>query len=313
MKPLVIVGGPTATGKSAAAIALAKKIDGEVISADSVQIYRGLDIGSAKITEEEMQGVPHHLIDALEPEEPFNITVFQRMAKEAIDAIHESGRIPILCGGTGFYIQSVLYDIVFSEEETDLSYRAELEKKAESEEGRRELYEELRRIDPDSCEAIHENNSKRVIRALTFFKETGTPISRHNAEQRLRKPAYDCCFFVLTDERAALYRRIDARVDKMFEQGLVEEVRALMQRGVPRNATSMQGLGYKETWAYLAGECSLEEAVYEIKRDTRHFAKRQITWFKREPDAIWLDRGSFADPESGILEAMLAETERIKK
>ena len=296
MDKLVIIAGPTATGKSDAAVALSKAIGGEVISADSVQVYKGLDIGSAKIKAEEMQGVTHHLIDVLEPEEPFNITIFQKMAKEAMKGIYERGHIPVICGGTGFYIQSVLYDIEFTEEETDMSYRSELEKKTAG-----ELYDMLKAVDPVSCESIHENNIKRVIRALEFFHETGYPISAHNAQQRGHKAAYDARFFVLTDDRAALYERIDARVDKMIEAGLVEEVRALRERGVPRMSTAMQGLGYKEIYAYLAGECSLEEAVYTIKRDSRHFAKRQVTWFKREADAIWIDRSCFKDPAADIV------------
>ena len=300
MDKLVIIAGPTATGKSDAAVALSKAIGGEVISADSVQVYKGLDIGSAKIKAEEMQGITHHLIDVLEPEEPFNITIFQKMAKEAMKGIYERGHIPVICGGTGFYIQSVLYDIEFTEEETDMSYRSELEKKTTG-----ELYDMLKAVDPASCESIHENNIKRVIRALEFYHETGYPISAHNAQQRARKAAYDARFFVLTDDRAALYERIDARVDKMIEAGLVEEVRALRERGVPRMSTAMQGLGYKEIYAYLEGECSLEEAIYTIKRDSRHFAKRQVTWFKREADAIWIDRSCFKDPAAGIVANML--------
>lgn len=301
MNKLVIIAGPTATGKSDAAVALSKVIGGEVISADSVQVYKGLNIGSAKITTEEMQGVPHHLIDVLEPEELFNITIFQQMAKEAMIGIYERGHIPVICGGTGFYIQSVLYDIEFTSEDTDMSYRRELEKKDPA-----ELYEMLKAVDPASCESIHENNVKRVIRALEFFHETGYPISTHNAEQRSREAAYDARFFVLTDERAKLYERIDARVDKMVAAGLVDEVRALKDRGVPRMSTAMQGLGYKEIYDYLAGECSLDEAIYTIKRDSRHFAKRQVTWFKREPDAIWVDRSKFADPANEIVDYMLS-------
>ncbi len=302
MDKLIIIAGPTATGKSDAAVALSKAIGGEVISADSVQVYKGLDIGSAKITKEEMQGIPHHLIDVLEPEEPFNITIFQHMAKEAMKGIYERGHIPVICGGTGFYIQSVLYDIEFTAEDTDMSYRHELEKKSTE-----ELYAMLKEVDPDSCETIHANNIKRVIRALEFYHETGYPISAHNAEQRSRKPAYDAHFFVLTDDRAKLYERIDARVDKMIAAGLVDEVRALKERGVPRMSTAMQGLGYKEIYDHLAGECSLDEAIYKIKRDSRHFAKRQITWFKREPDAIWIDRSIFTDPSREIVEFMLSQ------
>ncbi len=300
-QPLIIIAGPTATGKSAAAVSVAKKIGGEVISADSMQVYRGMDIGSAKITEEEMQGVPHHLIDVLDPTEDFNVTIFQKMAKEAIQDIYERGHIPIICGGTGFYIQSVLYDIDFTEEETDLTYRHELEQIA-AEQGTAILYERLKAVDPDSCESIHENNVKRVIRALEYFHETGEPISKHNAEQRAKEEAYDAKFFVITDERASMYARIDRRVDKMVEAGLVEEVQKLKEKGIPRTAVSMQGLGYKEIYDYLNGDCTLEEAIYTIKRDTRHFAKRQLTWFKREPSVIWIDRSVCTDPAEKMLE-----------
>ena len=303
VKELIIIAGPTATGKSDLAVALAKEIGGEVISADSVQVYRGLDIGSAKLTPEEMQGIPHHLIDVLDPEEPFNITIFQKMAKDAIHEIRSRGHVPILCGGTGFYIQSVLYDIEFSEEAGG-PYREELEKAAAEGRGE-ELYEQLRAVDPASCEKIHPNNIKRVIRALEYYHETGRPISEHNEEQRAREAAYDAAFFVLNDERARLYERIDRRVDRMIEAGLVEEVRRLKAAGVPRHTTSMQGLGYKEIYAYLEGECSLEEAIDAIKRGSRHFAKRQLTWFHREEDTVWFDIGRYKDPCREICEEIL--------
>ena len=286
MQKIYIIAGPTASGKSAAAVRLAKKIGGEVISADSMQVYRGMNIGTAKVTAEEMQGIPHHLIDIMEPTEEFNIHIFQKLCKKAIREISERGRIPIICGGTGFYIQSVLYDIDFTEEDTDMSYRRELEG-LYKEKGGEILFEMLKAVDPASCEAIHPNNIKRVIRALEYHKETGGRISEHNEEQRRKKAAYDAGFYILYDERPLMYERIDRRVERMIEDGLVDEVRRLREY-VPRNAVSMQGLGYKEIYAYLEGECSLEEAVYILKRDTRHFAKRQITWFKREKDTCWI-------------------------
>ncbi|MCR5128516.1 MAG: tRNA (adenosine(37)-N6)-dimethylallyltransferase MiaA [Lachnospiraceae bacterium] len=300
-KPLIVIAGPTATGKSAAAVKVAKAIGGEVISADSMQVYRGMDIGSAKVTAEETEGVPHHLIDVLDPTEDFNVTIFQRMAKEAMQGIYERGHIPIICGGTGFYIQSVLYDIDFTSEDTDYAYRHSLEKLAE-EKGTAVLYDMLKEVDPASCESIHENNVKRVIRALEYYHETGQPISTHNAEQREKEEAYDALFFVITDERPAMYARIDKRVDQMVEAGLVEEVQHLKDMGIPRMAVSMQGLGYKEIYDYLNGDCTLDEAVYTIKRDTRHFAKRQLTWFKREPSVIWIDRSIYKDPAERMLE-----------
>ncbi|MBR5419746.1 MAG: tRNA (adenosine(37)-N6)-dimethylallyltransferase MiaA [Lachnospiraceae bacterium] len=301
-RKLIIIAGPTATGKSAAAVELAKRIGGEVISADSMQVYRGMDIGSAKVTKEEMQGVPHHLIDVLEPEEAFNITLFQKMATDAAEEIYSRGHVPIICGGTGFYIQSVLYGIEFTREETDLAYRAGLEELPAD-----KLYEMLKAVDPASCEAIHANNRKRVIRALEFYHETGQPISAHNAQERAREAAFDARFFVLTDERSVLYERIDARVDRMVEAGLVDEVKRLKERGIARTAVSMQGLGYKEIYDYLSGEYSLEEAVKRIKQGSRHYAKRQLTWFKRERDTIWLDRSTFKDAEREIVDRMEEE------
>ena len=298
-KPLVIITGPTAVGKSALAVALAKRIGGEVISADSMQVYRGMDIGSAKITPEEMEGVPHHLLDILEPEEAFSAARFKELADQAIREVYGRGNIPIIAGGTGFYIQTVLYDIRFSENETDPAYREELEAAAaEGPEGIRRLYERLREVDPLSAERIHQNNVKRVIRALEFYHLTGQPISSHNDEQAQQASPYHFAYFVLTDDRAAIYDRIDRRVDIMMSAGLEEEVRKLYNRGCTRDMVSMQGLGYKEMLAYLNGECSLAEAVYLIKRDSRHFAKRQLTWFRRERDVQWLDRRAFTGEEA---------------
>ena len=295
-RPLIILTGPTAVGKTKASIGLAKAIGGEIISADSMQVYKGMDIGSAKITPEEMQGVPHYLVDVLEPDEDFNVAVFQKMAKDAMNKIYENGHIPIIVGGTGFYIQALLYDIDFTECEEDDSYRKELEKFA-GEKGAEALHEILREKDPASAEKIHANNVKRVIRALEFYHQTGKKISEHNEEESQKESAYNSLYFVLNDERNKLYDRIDKRVDSMVKEGLVEEVSLLHGRGYTRNMTSMQGLGYKEILAYLDGECTLEEAVYLIKRDTRHFAKRQLTWFRREREVIWLQKNEMDDEE----------------
>lgn len=304
-RPLVILTGPTAVGKTALSISLAKTIGGEIISADSMQVYRRMDIGTAKIKKEETEGVPHHLIDVLEPEEPFDIVRFQTMAKKEMDDIYERGHIPVLVGGTGFYIQSVLYDIDFLEHQEESPYRKELEEQAKTPEGAAALYERLGRIDPESAKLIHANNLKRVIRAIEFYEENHAPISAHNESQRRRQAPYTFCYFVLNDEREKLYARIDARVDQMMEDGLLREVEGLRASGCTRGMVSMQGLGYKELFDYLDGQISFDEAVYRIKRDTRHFAKRQITWFKRERDVIWLDRGTFAS-EDMILSEMLA-------
>ena len=307
--PLIILTGPTGVGKTALSIALAKRLNGEIISADSMQVYRRMDIGSAKIRAEEAGGVPHHMIDILEPTESFNITMFQEYAKRYIDEIMLRGRLPILVGGTGFYIQSVLYDIAFTKEEDGGAYRKELEALC-AQKGEAYLHDMLRKVDSASADAIHKNNSKRVIRALEYYRLTGQKISEHNSKQRERESAYNACYFVLNDERETLYRQIDARVDQMLEDGLVEEVKALRQAGCGRNMVSMQGLGYKEILDYLEGEISLERAVYLIKRDTRHFAKRQLTWFRRERGVIWVDKREFGYDNDKILTYM---TEQIEK
>lgn len=302
-KKLVILTGPTAVGKSALAIALAKEIGGEIISADSMQVYRHMDIGSAKIRPEEMEGVPHHLIDVLEPTQEFNVVIFQKLAKAAIDEIRSRGHIPILAGGTGFYIQAVLYDIDFTHNDEDSSLRARLEAIARTQ-GNEALYERLKQIDPESCETIHANNVKRVIRAIEFYQKTGKKISQHNREQHENISPYRFAYFVLNDDRAKLYAKIDRRVDEMIAQGLVAEVEKLKAMGCTRELVSMQGLGYKEILDYLNGAHSLEEAVCLIKRDTRHFAKRQLTWFRREREVIWVDKQEFDYDSQRILDFM---------
>ena len=304
--PLVIITGPTAVGKTALSVKLAKQLNGEIISADSMQVYRYMDIGSAKVTREEMDGVPHHLIDVLDPREEFNVVTFQRMAREALQGIYARGHLPIIAGGTGFYIQALLYDIDFTETDEDTSFRKELEEKAETE-GSGVLHRMLAEVDPESAAAIHANNVKRVIRALEFYKQTGTRISAHNERERQKKSPYRFFYYVLTTDRPVLYERIDRRVDLMMEQGLVEEVRQLKEMGCTRELVSMQGLGYKEILSYLDGEASLEEAVYILKRDTRHFAKRQLTWFKRERDVRWLNLPEFDNDREQVLAHIINE------
>lgn len=303
-KPLVILTGPTAVGKTALSIKLASEIGGEIISADSMQVYRQMDIGSAKIKPEEMGGIPHHMIDILEPEEEFNVCLFEKLALEAMEQIYERGHIPVVVGGTGFYIQALLYQIDFTEEETDTAYRDKLWQLGE-EKGNHYLHELLRKVDPKSAEEIHENNRKRVIRALEFYENCGKPISTHNKEQRQKTSAYNSCYFVLTDDRKKLYERIESRVDQMLSKGLVDEVRTLKERGCNASMVSMQGLGYKEILEYLDGRCSLLEAVEKIKKETRHFAKRQLTWFRREKDVIWLDKQAFTYDEDAVLSCIL--------
>ena len=305
-KPLIVLTGPTAVGKTKLSIALAKAVNGEIISADSMQVYRHMDIGSAKITPEEMDGVPHYLVDVLEPTEDFNIVLFQQMAKDAMDKIYDKGRIPILVGGTGFYIQSVTRDIDFTSSDQDEHYRRELEELAEQK-GPAFLHDMLAKVDPKSAEDIHENNVKRVIRALEFYKQNGTRISEHNEEQKEHTSPYALAYFVLNAPRPLLYERIDTRVDEMLKNGLTEEVKKLREMGCHRGMVSMQGLGYKEILDYLDGNCTLEEAIYTIKRDTRHFAKRQLTWFKRERDVIWINKQSFGYDAEQILDEMLSK------
>lgn len=306
-KPLVILTGPTAVGKTALSIQLAHAMNGEMISADSMQVYKYMDIGTAKITVQEMEGISHYLIDVLDPKENFNVVIFQEMAKKALQDIYIKGKIPIVVGGTGFYIQSLLYDISFEETNTS-DYRKELTDYYKKY-GAHALHERLRNIDPVSYKEIHENNVKRVLRALEFYYETGYPISKHNIEQREKDSPYNFEYFVLNDERALLYERIEKRIDIMIEQGLVEEVQKLLDYGCTSDMVSMQGLGYKEIIPYLNGKYSLEDAIYILKRDTRHFAKRQLTWFRREKEVTWIDKNTFASEEQ-MLSFML---ERLKQ
>lgn len=303
-KPLIVLTGPTAVGKTKLSISLAKAVGGEIISADSMQIYKYMDIGSAKIKPEEMQGVPHYLVDELMPDEEFHIVRFQQMAKAAMEKIYSHGHIPILVGGTGFYIQAVTRDIDFTEAIQEDGYRKELEALAE-ERGPEYLHQMLREVDPKSAQEIHANNVKRVIRALEFYHQNKTPISNHNEEQKERKSPYNLAYFVLNAPRELLYERIDRRVDEMLAGGLLKEVEELKTMGYHRGMVSMQGLGYKEILAYLDGEYPLEEAVRILKRDTRHFAKRQLTWFRREPEVTWVNKDEFGYEDEKILEYML--------
>jgi len=304
MKPMIILTGPTAVGKTALSIALAKAAGGEIVSADSMQVYRHMDIGSAKITREQMQGIPHHMIDILEPWEDFNVAVFQEKCRQCLPGIYERGHIPIVTGGTGFYIQALLRDIDFTENDGNTEYRASLEALA-AERGAEYLHGMLKEKDPVSAGTIHANNVKRTIRALEYFYLTGEPISLHNERERRKPPAYRSCYFVLNDRRERLYARIEQRVDEMLSQGLVEEVAHLRALGCHRGMVSMQGLGYKEILAYLEGETTLEQAAEILKRDTRHFAKRQLTWFRREKDVIWVEKEGFGYDEDRILDYLL--------
>ena len=296
-KPLIILTGPTAVGKTELSISLAKMVQGSIISADSMQVYRHMDIGSAKIKPEEMGGIPHYLVDILEPWEEFHVVRFQEYARACMEEIYAQGRIPILVGGTGFYINALLYDNDFTETENDTTFREECYTLAR-EKGPEALYEKLKQTDPEYAAEIHANNVKRVTRALEYHYLTGKKLSAHNAAQKRKESPYNAAVFLLTMERERLYRRIEERVDSMLSQGLAEEVRGLLERGYHPELVSMQGIGYKELVPYCKGECTLEEAVVQLKTNTRRFAKRQLTWFRRQIDGLWLDMDR---EDSGIM------------
>ena len=311
-KKLIIIAGPTACGKTDSSIYLAKKINGEIISADSMQVYKYMDIGTAKIKKDEMQGVKHYLIDEFLPDEDFSIAKFKDLATKYIDEIYSKEKIPILVGGTGFYINSVIYNNDFTKTEKDNTFRNELEKEAK-EKGNIYLHNKLFEIDEVSAKKIHPNNIKKVIRAIEFFNQTGKKISEHNEEEKQKEKAYDTSFFILNMPREKLHERINLRVDLMVKNGLLKEVSYLLEKGYKKELVSMQGIGYKEIISYLEGEISFEEAIYIIKRDTRHFAKRQLTWFKNQAkDAIWLDTSKFENTES-LANKMIENLQQEKK
>ncbi|MGI5968309.1 MAG: tRNA (adenosine(37)-N6)-dimethylallyltransferase MiaA [Lachnospiraceae bacterium] len=290
-KPLVIITGPTAAGKTGLSVKLAKKINGEIISADSMQVYTGMDIGTAKISKEEMCGIPHHMIDIMEPAEEFNVALFKKHAVSYINEITARGHIPIIVGGTGFYIRSVLYDTEFTSCDTDYELRQKLFDYAK-ENGNDALHAKLLEVDPVSAEAIHANNVKRVVRAIEYHTLTGECISEHNTRESMKSSPYNFAYFVINMDRKELYDRIDRRVDIMINNGLVDEVKELTKKGLTKDMVSMKGLGYKEIIEYFEGALTLDESIELIKKETRHFAKRQLTWFRREKDVIWLDKSS---------------------
>ncbi len=304
-KKIIILTGPTAVGKTDLSIQLAKAVNAKIISADSMQVYKYMDIGTAKVTKEEMQGVKHFLIDELDPKDDFNVVKFKQMAENAMNEIYECGSIPLVVGGTGFYIQALLYDVDFVEEDDkDNKLRDEYYKIAE-EKGNHYLHEMLKAVDPEAARIAHENNVKRVARALEFCTKTGKLFSQHNSTQREKTSPYDFVYFVLNDDRQKLYERIDRRVDMMFDAGLVDEVRHLKDAGYGKELVSMQGIGYKEVFDYLDGIYDYDRLRYLIKRDTRHFAKRQLTWFKREKDVIWMNYDEYGSSKEKMLDGML--------
>ena len=300
-KKLIILTGPTAVGKTKLSIETARMLNAEIISADSMQVYKYMDIGTAKITKEEMEDITHYMVDELEPDEEFNVVVFKRLALKYMDEIYKKGKIPLIVGGTGFYIQALLYDIDFTENDDDGgAIRKELEELARVK-GGEYLHSELAKVDKESADDIHPNNVKKVIRALEYYKLTGQKMSEHNKEQRQKESPYNFLYLVLNDDRQLLYDRIDKRIDIMLKDGLIDEVKFLKEKGYAKDLVSMQGLGYKEILDYLDGSSTLDEAIYILKRDTRHFAKRQLTWFRREKVTTWIDKSKF-ESDDAILE-----------
>ena len=311
-KPLIILTGPTAVGKTELSVKLAKALQGEIISADSIQVYKYMDIGSAKVTKEEMEGVKHYLIDELMPDEEFNIFYFKEKAKEYVNEIYKNNHIPIVAGGTGFYIQSLLYDIEFKNEESDEQIRNELYQLYEKQ-GAAYIHNMLKEIDPESAAAIHENNVKRVIRAIEYYRLNGEKISTHNEREKQKNSPYNFKYYCLNMDRKLLYERINKRVDIMVKNGLVEEVKSLLNMGYSKNLVSMQGIGYKEIVLYLEGNITLEEAVKMIKQETRRFAKRQLTWFRREKEVTFINYEDFDFDKEKVLEFMINDINQMLK
>lgn len=293
MKPKVIViVGPTASGKSDCAIELAKRIDGEIVSADSMQIYKEMDIGTAKVTDEEMSGVKHYMINIVNPDEDFNVAMYKKMAEEALEEIASKGKMPIVVGGTGLYINTLVNGIEFSEIDKDEEYRKELEKKV-SVEGIDGIYEELKSVDPEAANIIDKNNVRRVIRALEIYKVTGKTKTELDKES-IKETKFDFLMYGIKTDREELYNRINKRIDYMMEQGLVSEVEELNKK-YKMSKTALQGLGYKEVIEYINGNCNYDEMIEKLKMETRRYAKRQITWFKRDERITWVPKEKMVD------------------
>ncbi|HHT50216.1 MAG TPA: tRNA (adenosine(37)-N6)-dimethylallyltransferase MiaA [Eubacteriaceae bacterium] len=304
-KPLIIILGPTAVGKTDIAIQIAKRIGGEIISADSMQVYKYMNIGTAKPDKEEMEGIEHYLIDEIEPDEEFNVAIFQKRAIKYIDKILNKNRIPIVAGGTGLYINSLIYPLDFTDGITNWKYRDQLNEIA-NDKGNEYLHNLLKEIDPISASNIHPNNRKRVIRALEIYKETGKTMSYYKEISKDKKTPFNPLIIGLKMKRQLLYERINKRVDMMIDGGLVNEVKEILDKGYNKDLISMLGLGYKEIIKYLEGKYTLEEAIYILKRDTRRFAKRQLTWFRRIEDVSWYDIGEY-DSKYSLIEDILKE------
>ncbi len=300
MKPIVyVIGGPTASGKSKLAVELAKKVNGEIISADSMQIYKEMNIGTAKVNKEEMQGVQHYLVDFVSPDERYSVSNFKKDAEKAIEEILEKGKTPIVVGGTGLYIDSLIYGIEFQDEEVDLEYREKLNKVAD-EKGLENLYKKAQEIDPEAMKKISINDRKRIIRVLEIYHKTGKTKTEQELQSRKNEVKYEYKVFAITMDREKLYERIEKRVDFMIAQGLIEEVKQILEK-YHTFPTAMQGLGYKEVVEYLEGSCTKEEMIEKIKKETRHYAKRQLTWFRKNKETIWLDGEKSTDENVSII------------
>lgn len=306
-KKLILIAGPTASGKTKSSVLLAKQIGGEIISCDSMQVYRRMDIGTAKVRPEEMEGIPHYMIDVLEPTEGCNISWFKEQVTRHIEEISNRGKVPILVGGTGFYLNAILFDTQFEETDTDLSYRQSLEKEVRTN-GADSLHKRLQEVDPVSAEAIHANNVKRVIRALEYFHQTGVPISKHNEKERKKREAlsspYDYTFFALDMDREVLYDRINRRIDRMIDEGLLEEVKVLYDEGFSEDLTSIKAIGYKEFYPYFRGELTLDACIDKLKQNTRHYAKRQLTWLRHQAKPIFIPVDQYDFDAQKIVDVM---------
>ena len=307
-KPLILITGPTASGKTSTSVLLAQKINGEIISADSMQIYKNMDIGTAKVTPHEMCDIPHYMIDELAADQPCSVAWFKERVTHYIETIYAKGKIPIIVGGTGFYINAILFNTNFDETKTDFTYRDELLKLAH-EKGNDFLHDSLRTVDPISANAIHPNNVKRVVRALEYYHQTNSPISSHNEEEKSKRAQdespYDYTFFTLTMERERLYERINQRVDQMITQGLVKEVKFFFDKNYSEDLTSMKAIGYKEFFPYFKGDASLDACIIQLKQNTRHYAKRQLTWFTHQAKPIFVPVDKYHFDASLIVDEML--------
>jgi tRNA dimethylallyltransferase len=311
MKDLFILGGPTAVGKTEISIKLAQRLNGEIISADSMQIYKSMDVGSAKITKEEMRGIPHHLVDIIEPSEAFSVAEFKEKAESAIEEITNKNKLPMIVGGTGFYINSLIYNYSFADTNKDEEYREYLTKLAEAQ-GNEYVHSLLKDIDEESYNKLYPNDLKRVIRALEVYKVSGKPMSEFTAEQNILDIPYNVYYFVLNMDRQKLYSRINSRVDIMMENNLIDEVIKLKEMGYNADMQSMKGIGYKEILYHLNDEISLNEAVEMIKQGSRNYAKRQLTWFRKDPRVNWISKDDF-NSDDEIVEYIISQIYSMKK